>query len=32
LTTGFTLKVPGHVKVGDKVKVNTETGEFLGRA
>ena len=32
LVTGYTLKVPGHVKAGDKIKVNTETGEFLGRA
>jgi len=32
LETGYTLKVPAHVKAGDKVKVNTETGEFLGRA
>ncbi len=32
LVTGYQLKVPAHVKAGDKVKVNTETGEFLGRA
>lgn len=32
LVTGYTLKVPAHVKAGDKIKVNTETGEFLGRA
>ena len=32
LSTGYELKVPAHVKAGDKVKVNTETGEFLGRA
>ncbi len=32
LMTGHSLKVPAHVKAGDKVKVNTENGEFLGRA
>ncbi len=32
LATGYELKVPAHIKAGDKVKVNTETGEFLGRA
>lgn len=32
VSTGYELKVPAHVKVGDKVKINTETGEFLGRA
>ena len=32
VATGYTLKVPGHVKAGDKIKVNTDTGEFLGRA
>ena len=31
LETGYTLKVPLHVKAGDLVKVATETGEFLGR-
>ena len=31
LETGYTLKVPLHIKVGDFVKVATETGEFLGR-
>ncbi|HET6203766.1 MAG TPA: elongation factor P [Planctomycetota bacterium] len=30
--TGFELKVPMHVQVGDRIKVNTETGEFLSRA
>jgi elongation factor P len=30
--TGLELKVPAHIKVGERVKVNTETGEFLGRA
>jgi len=32
LETGLTVKVPGHVKIGDKVQVDTRTGEFLGRA
>jgi elongation factor P len=32
LNTGLEIKVPAHVKVGDQVKVNTDTGEFTGRA
>ena len=32
LTTGYTLKVPLHIKPGERIKVNTDTGEFLGRA
>lgn len=32
LVTGFTIKVPAHVKAGEMIKVSTETGEFLGRA
>lgn len=32
LNTGLEIKVPAHVKNGDKVKVNTETGEFISRA
>jgi elongation factor P len=32
LKTGLELKVPVHIKVGERVKVNTETGEFMGRA
>ena len=32
LETGLTVKVPGHVKTGDRVKVDTRSGEFLGRA
>lgn len=32
LNTGLVLKVPPHVKVGDKVKVSPDTGEFLGRS
>jgi elongation factor P len=30
--TGVSVKVPGHVKIGDKISVDTRTGEFLGRA
>ncbi len=29
--TGTEVKVPGHIKIGDKVKIRTEDGEFLGR-
>jgi elongation factor P len=29
--TGMAVRVPLHVKVGDKIKINTETGEFQGR-
>ncbi|MGE3879151.1 MAG: elongation factor P [Planctomycetota bacterium] len=32
LSTGLTAKGPAHIKVGERVKINTETGEFLGRA
>ena len=32
LETGHKLKVPLHIDVGEKIKVNTETGEFVGRA
>lgn len=32
LSTGLEAKAPAHIKLGDKVKINTETGEFLGRA
>jgi len=32
LETGLTVKVPGHVKVGDRIQVDTRSGEFLGRA
>jgi elongation factor P len=32
LETGLVIKVPGHVKSGDMVQVDTRTGEFLGRA
>ena len=30
--TGLELKVPAHIKKGEKIKVSTDTGEFLGRA
>jgi elongation factor P len=32
LETGLEVRVPFFVKEGDKVKVDTETGEFAGRA
>lgn len=32
LETGHKLKVPLHINVGERVKVSTETGEFMGRA
>ncbi|MCM8814172.1 MAG: elongation factor P [Candidatus Omnitrophica bacterium] len=32
LANGCTVKVPQYVTAGDVVRVNTETGEFLGRA
>jgi elongation factor P len=31
LETGFTTKVPMHISIGDRIRVNTETGEFLDR-
>ena len=30
--TGLTVKVPAHVVVGDRIQVDTRTGDFLGRA
>ena len=30
--TGLTVQVPGHIKEGEKIKVDTRSGEFLGRA
>lgn len=30
--TGLVVKVPGHIKTGEKIQVDTRTGEFLGRA
>ncbi|HED67095.1 MAG TPA: elongation factor P [Planctomycetes bacterium] len=32
LETGRKIKVPMHIKAGEKVRVSTETGEFQGRA
>jgi len=32
LETGITVRVPRHIAVGEVVRVNTETGEFIGRA
>ena len=32
LNTGIEIKVPAHIKVGERVKVATETGEFQGRS
>ncbi len=32
LTTGLEIQVPEYIVNGEKVKVNTETGEFSGRA
>ncbi len=29
---GLQVKVPAHIKVGEKIKVSTDSGEFLGRA
>lgn len=30
--TGLVVKVPGHIKQGERIQVDTRTGEFLGRA
>jgi len=32
LSTGLEIQVPEYISSGEKVKVNTETGEFSGRA
>ncbi len=32
LETGLVVKVPNHINVGDKVKVDTRSGEFISRA
>jgi elongation factor P len=29
--TGMMVKVPLHISVGDKIKISTETGDFMGR-
>ena len=31
IETGAEVKVPGHIKKGEKVKIRVEDGEFLGR-
>ena len=30
--TGLVVKVPGHIQQGEKIKVDTRSGDFLGRA
>ncbi len=30
--TGLAVKVPQHIKVGERISIDTRTGEFLGRA
>ncbi|MFN0204990.1 MAG: elongation factor P [Planctomycetota bacterium] len=30
--TGYELKVPPHIEIGDMIKISTETGEFLSRS
>lgn len=30
--TGLIIKVPAHIKVGEQIRVSTDTGEFMGRA
>ncbi len=32
LSTGYTLQVPDYLKEGERIKVDTRTGEFLSRA
>lgn len=32
LETGLTLQVPEHIKQGERIKVDTRTGQFLSRA
>ncbi len=32
VSTGYQLKVPAHIKVGEKIKINTETGDYMSRA
>lgn len=31
LETGFTVKVPGHIRLGDKIRISTTNGEFHER-
>ena len=30
--TGLTIQVPLFIKVGDKVMINTQRGEYIGRS
>ena len=30
--TGLVVRVPGHIKMGDRLQISTSTGEFQGRA
>ena len=32
LETDYEVKVPNHIKIGDKVRIDTRTGEFVERA
>ena len=32
VSTGYTLKAPAHIKVGDKIKITTEDGRYSARA
>ena len=32
LETGLTTRVPGFIVTGETIRLNTETGEYLGRA
>jgi elongation factor P len=32
METGLVVKVPGHIQTGEKIRVDTRSGEFLGRA
>jgi elongation factor P len=32
LETGLTTRVPGFIVTGEKIRINTETGEYLSRA
>ena len=32
VSTGYSLKAPAHIKVGDKIKINTEDGQYSARA
>jgi elongation factor P len=31
IETGVQVRVPGHIRKGDKIKIRTEDGEFRGR-